>query len=166
MNSGSEGAPQLILHNCIVPILSWTKSLSHLCHWKCGERCVQLNQEARDPFLCHNTFVTTNFTRIVGSQKRFHYAVNSQNCLLNLGYCCLSVQSRGWRYVLKIHFFIEFGLKIIQFKTKSKIFIQKFSYNRVQTIQQNYSFIKNVENYSKFQNRAKIWLRSPPEALV
>ena len=33
------------------------------------------------------------------------------------------------RYVLKIHFFIEFGLKMIQFKiqfkTKSKIFIQK-----------------------------------------
>ena len=33
------------------------------------------------------------------------------------------------RYVLKIHFFIEFGLKMIQFKiqfkTKSKIFIKK-----------------------------------------
>ena len=33
------------------------------------------------------------------------------------------------RYILKIHFFIEFGLKTIQFKiqfkTKSKIFIQK-----------------------------------------
>ena len=29
------------------------------------------------------------------------------------------------RYVLKIHFFIESGLKMIQFKTKSKIFIQK-----------------------------------------
>ena len=44
------------------------------------------------------------------------------------------------RYVLKIHFFIEFGLKMIQFKiqfiTKSKIFIQKkYSFNRVQNIQ-------------------------------
>ena len=29
------------------------------------------------------------------------------------------------RYVLKIHFFIELGLKMIQFKTKSRIFIQK-----------------------------------------
>ena len=29
------------------------------------------------------------------------------------------------RYVLKIHFFIESGRKMIQFKTKSKIFIQK-----------------------------------------
>ena len=29
------------------------------------------------------------------------------------------------RYVLKIHFFIEWGLKMIQFKTKSGIFIQK-----------------------------------------
>ena len=28
------------------------------------------------------------------------------------------------RYVLKIHFFIESGRKMIQFKTKSKIFIQ------------------------------------------
>ena len=36
---------------------------------------------------------------------------------------------RGERYVLKIHFFIESGQKIIQFKiqfkTKSRIFIQK-----------------------------------------
>ena len=34
-----------------------------------------------------------------------------------------------WRYVLKIHFFIESGLKMIQFKiqfkTKSRIFIQQ-----------------------------------------
>ena len=35
------------------------------------------------------------------------------------------------RYVLKIHFFIEFGLKMIQ----SKIFIKKYSFNRVQNIQ-------------------------------
>ena len=39
------------------------------------------------------------------------------------------VDNRPRRYVLKIHFFIEFGLKMIQFKiqfkTKSKIFIQK-----------------------------------------
>ena len=42
------------------------------------------------------------------------------------------------RYVLKIHFFIEFGLKMIQFKiqfkTKSKIFIKKIQ-KRVQNIQ-------------------------------
>jgi hypothetical protein len=43
------------------------------------------------------------------------------------------------RYVLKIHFFIEFGLKMIQFKiqfkTKSKIFIQKkFIQNKIQDI--------------------------------
>ena len=40
---------------------------------------------------------------------------------------CLRVSPE--RYVLKIHFFIEFGPKMIQFKiqfkTKSKIFIQK-----------------------------------------
>ena len=46
---------------------------------------------------------------------------------------CLSQMEPSWpspvRYVLKIHFFIEFGPKMIQFKiqfkTKSKIFIQK-----------------------------------------
>ena len=32
---------------------------------------------------------------------------------------------RGGRSVLKIHFFIESGLKMIQFKIKSRIFIQK-----------------------------------------
>ena len=31
------------------------------------------------------------------------------------------------RYVLKIHFFIELGLKMIQFKTKSRILIQKWN---------------------------------------
>ena len=31
----------------------------------------------------------------------------------------------GGRSVLKIHFFIESGLKMIQFKTKSRILIQK-----------------------------------------
>ena len=40
-----------------------------------------------------------------------------------------SPRSSPVRYVLKIHFFIEFGLKMIQFKiqfkTKSKLFIQK-----------------------------------------
>ena len=30
----------------------------------------------------------------------------------------------------------------------------------------NYSFKKIEENYSKFQNKDKIWLRSPPEAPV
>ena len=37
----------------------------------------------------------------------------------------ISIWGRGGRYVLKIHFFIESGRKMIQFKTKSKIFIQK-----------------------------------------
>ena len=35
---------------------------------------------------------------------------------------------RGGRSFLKIHFFIESGLKMIQFKTKSRIFIQKNIY--------------------------------------
>ena len=43
---------------------------------------------------------------------------------------------------------------------------KKYPFNRVQNIQQNYSFIKNEENYSKFQNEAKIWLLSRPEAPV
>ena len=43
---------------------------------------------------------------------------------------------------------------------------KKYLFNRVQNIQQNYSFKINEENYSKFQNKAKIWLRSPPEAPV
>ena len=45
----------------------------------------------------------------------------------------ISFVPRGVRYVLKIHFFIEFGLKMIQFKiqfkTKSKTFIQKNIYS-------------------------------------
>ena len=77
------------------------------------------------------------------------------------------VSSSPGRYVLKIHFFIELGLKVNQFKTKSKIFIQKkCSFNRVQNIQKNYPLKKKEENYSKFQNNAKIWLGSPPEAPV
>ena len=55
----------------------------------------------------------------------------------------------------------------IKFKTKSKIFIQKNIhsiesriFNRIIHSQ------KNEENYSKFQNKAKIWHRSPPEAPV
>ena len=47
------------------------------------------------------------------------------------------------RYVLKIHFFIEFGPKMIQFKiqfkTKSKIFIQKNIHSKQN---QKYSFKK------------------------
>ena len=72
------------------------------------------------------------------------------------------------RSVLKIHFFIKSSLKMIQ----SGIFIQKnihskkYSFNRVQNIQKNYSIKKNEENYSEFQNKAKIWLRSPSEAPV
>ena len=51
----------------------------------------------------------------------------------------------------------------IQFNSKQN---PEYSFNRVQNIQQNYSFIKNEENYSKFQNEAKIWLLSRPEAPV
>ena len=56
------------------------------------------------------------------------------------------------RYVLKIHFFIESGLKMIQFKTKSRIFIQKNIHSieyRIFTINIHSKEFK--ENYSKFQ---------------
>ena len=43
------------------------------------------------------------------------------------------INGRGGRSFLKIHFFIESGIKMflfkIQCKTKSKIFIQKYSFN-------------------------------------
>ena len=45
----------------------------------------------------------------------------------------------GWS-CFKIHFFIESGLEMIQFKTKSKINIKKYSFNWVRKIQYNYSF--------------------------
>ena len=40
---------------------------------------------------------------------------------------------------MKTHFLIESGLKMIQFKTKPRIFILKKSLNRVQKIEKNYS---------------------------
>ena len=40
---------------------------------------------------------------------------------------------------MKTHFLIESGLKMIQFKTKPRIFILKKSFNRVQNIEKNYS---------------------------
>ena len=43
---------------------------------------------------------------------------------------------------------------------------KKYSFNRVQNIQQNIHFKKNEENYSNFQNKAKIQLWSPLEAPV
>ena len=49
----------------------------------------------------------------------------------------------------------------IQFKRKSGIFIQWRPEYSIELFIQ-----KSVENYSKFQNKAKIWLRSPPEAPV
>ena len=52
----------------------------------------------------------------------------------------------------------------IQFKQIPKYSFKKYSFNRVQDIQWNYSFKKNEENYSKFPNEAKIWQGSPPEA--
>ena len=41
---------------------------------------------------------------------------------------------------LKVHFFIESGLKMIQLKTKSKIFIQKIFIQLSKGIQCNYLF--------------------------
>ena len=52
------------------------------------------------------------------------------------------------RSVLKIHFFIESGLKMIQSKTRYGIFIQKYSFNKVKNIQYNCSLKNNEENYS------------------
>ena len=57
----------------------------------------------------------------------------------------------------------------IQNSIKNKIrniHSKNYSFNRVQNIQWNYSFKKNEENYSKFQKKTKIWLRSPPETPV
>ena len=49
-----------------------------------------------------------------------------------------SVSIRGGRSFFKIHFFSESGLKMIQFKTKSKIFIQLSKENSIELfIQKN-----------------------------
>ena len=55
---------------------------------------------------------------------------------------------------------------MIQFKTKSEIFIQKIFIQKSQEYSSELFIKKNVENYSKFQNKAKIWLGSPPETPV
>ena len=61
---------------------------------------------------------------------------------------------RGGRSFLKIHFFIESTLKMIQFKTKSKIFIQKnihsIEYRKFNTIIHSKEFEKN---HSKLKRR-------------
>ena len=62
---------------------------------------------------------------------------------------------------------IELGPKMIQFKiqfkTKSGILIPKrYSFKRVQNIQQNYSFTKNEGTCSTFQIEAKIWFEARP----
>ena len=62
---------------------------------------------------------------------------------------------------------IELGPKTIQFKiqfkTKSGILIPKrYSFKRVQNIQQNYSFTKNEGTCSTFQIEAKIWFEARP----
>jgi len=54
----------------------------------------------------------------------------------------------------------------IQFKTKSGIFIQKNIHSIESRIFKRIVHSKNEENYSKFQNKAKILLQSPPEAPV
>ena len=74
--------------------------------------------------------------------------------------------SRGGRSFLKIHFFIEFGLKMIelkiQFKTKYRIFIQKIFIQKIFIKKDIHSIEYRIfnriihskefkENYSKFQ---------------
>ena len=65
-----------------------------------------------------------------------------QRVILSSAHLCQTHLKGDWyagspgRSVLKIHFFIESGLKMIQFKTKSGIFIQKrYSFNRILNIQ-------------------------------
>ena len=63
---------------------------------------------------------------------------------------------RGRQSVLKIHFFIESGRKMIQFKiqfkTKSKIFIQKNIHSTESIVFNGIIHSKKIEeNYSKFQ---------------
>ena len=77
----------------------------------------------------------------------FVFFADSYEILPPLSQVFLLLSAKRWwargsprRYVLKIHFFIEFGLKMIQFKiqfkTKSGIFIsKKYSFNGVQNIQ-------------------------------
>ena len=59
----------------------------------------------------------------------YHMSVRRSSLLDKNSFVTASPTASPRRYVLKIHFFIEFGLKMIQFKiqfkTKSKIFIQK-----------------------------------------
>ena len=54
----------------------------------------------------------------------------------------------------------------IQFKTKSGIFIQKIIHSLEYRIFNKIIHLKNEDSYSKFQNKAKMWLQSPPEAPV
>ena len=75
-----------------------------------------------------------------------------------------SDHSSPGQYVLKIHFFIESGIKMIQFKiqfkTKSRIVIQKNIHSIEHRIFNRIIHSKELkENYSKFR---KVWLRSPP----
>ena len=71
--------------------------------------------------------------------------------------------------IWKLFFFIESSQKWFNSKFNSKqnpeYSFNKYSFNKVQNIQLNHS-LKNEENYSKFQYKAKIWLQSPPEAPV
>ena len=80
----------------------------------------------------------------------------------NLFYRLHCVGSPG-RYVLKIHFFVNSGLKMIQFKTKSEIFIQKNIRSMESKI---FNRIIHSKKLRKIIQNSKIWLRSPPEAPV
>ena len=81
--------------------------------------------------ICSRTISLYSQCSQVVHPKKKHLKV-PEFCRSDFGYFWLFFKSAGTspvRYVLKIHFFIEFGLKMIQFKiqfkTKSKIFIQK-----------------------------------------
>ena len=76
---------------------------------------------------CSLKIAMTNYdskTRFISSYDQEKFVILSRTHV-----CCVPVPPSPERYVLKIHFFIESGLKMIQikiqFKTKSKIFIQK-----------------------------------------
>ena len=73
---------------------------------------------------CENTDQTT----ALKSCLNFYFKISREFKLQNLDQTLCFV-CRGVQYVLKIHFFPESGRKMIQFKiqfkTKSKIFIQK-----------------------------------------
>ena len=86
------------------------------CHYSAG---VFEDPIAKELQLSHSQIVITNCLEIGASN---FVALFAPLLIEKLG---LKRTASPVRYVLKIHFFIEFGLKMIQFKAKSKIFITK-----------------------------------------